>query len=46
MPLLDVPLLDRLQEEFRLSIKRLLGDLCLDLENQYGDVAKSLAKRK
>ena len=24
-------------------MKRLLGDLCLDLENQYADVAKSLA---
>ena len=43
MPLLDVPLLVRLQEEFRLSMKRLLGDLCLDLEGQYADVAKSLA---
>jgi len=43
MPLIDVPLLARLQEEFRLSMKRLLGDLCLDLENQYADVAKSLA---
>ena len=43
MPLLDVPLLARLQEEFRLSMKRLLSDLCLDLENQYADVAKSLA---
>ncbi len=42
MPLLDVSLLARLQEEFRLSMKRLLGDLCLDLENQYADVAKSL----
>ena len=43
MPLLDVPLLARLQEEFRLSMKGLLSDLCLDLENQYADVAKSLA---
>jgi HEXXH motif-containing protein len=43
MPLLDVPLLARLQEEFCLSMKRLLGDLCLDLENQYTDVTKSLA---
>jgi hypothetical protein len=43
MPLLDVPLLTRLQEEFRLSMKRLLSDLCLDLENQYTDVAKLLA---
>jgi hypothetical protein len=43
MPLLDVPLLARLQEEFRLSMKRLLGDLCQDLESQYADVAKSLA---
>jgi hypothetical protein len=43
MPLLDVPTLARLQEEFRLSMKRLLGDLCLDLESQYADVAKSLA---
>src|SRR4249920_2983340 len=43
MPLLDVSLLARLQEEFRLSMKRLLGDLCLDLESQYADVAKSLA---
>jgi len=42
MPLLDVPLLVRLQEEFRLSMKRLLGDLCLDLESQYAGVAKSL----
>ena len=43
MPLLDVPLLARLQEEFRLSMRRLLDDLCLDLESQYADVAKSLA---
>ena len=43
MPLFDVPLLARLQEEFRLSMKRLLSDLCLDLETQYADVAKSLA---
>ena len=42
MPLLDVPLLACLQEEFRLSMKRLLSDLCLDLESQYADVAKSL----
>ncbi|HSL02465.1 MAG TPA: hypothetical protein VK901_02865 [Nitrospiraceae bacterium] len=35
-------MLARLQEEFCLSMKRLLGDLCLDLENQYADVAKSL----
>ena len=43
MPLLDVPLLVRLQEEFCLSMKRLLSDLCLDLESQYADVAKSFA---
>lgn len=43
MPLLDQSLLARLQEEFRLSMKRLLGDLCLDLENQCADVATSLA---
>ena len=43
MSLLDVPLLARLQAEFRLSMKRLMGDLCLDLESQYADVAKSLA---
>ena len=43
MPLLDVPLLVRLQAEFCLSMKRLLSDLCLDLESQYADVAKSLA---
>jgi len=43
MPLLNVSLLARLQEEFRLSMKRLLGDLCLDLESQYADVAESLA---
>ncbi len=43
MPLLDVPSLVRLQEEFCLSMKRLLSDLCLDLESQYADVAKSLA---
>ena len=43
MPLLDVSLLVRLQGEFRLSMKRLLGDLCLDLENQYADVVTSLA---
>jgi hypothetical protein len=42
MPLIDVPLLACLQEEFRLSMKRLLSDLCLDLESQYADVAKSL----
>jgi hypothetical protein len=43
MPLLDVPVLARLQEEFRLSMKRLLDDLCLDLESQYADLAKTLA---
>ena len=43
MPLLDAPVLARLQEEFCLSMKRLLSDLCLDLESQYADVAKSLA---
>ena len=43
MPLLDVPMLALLQGEFRQSMKRLLGDLCLDLENQYADVAKTLA---
>ena len=42
MPLLDVSLLVRLQAEFRLSMKRLLSDLCLDLENQYAEVATSL----
>ena len=44
MLLLDVPLLVRLQEEFCLSMKRLLSDLCLDLESQYADVAKSLSR--
>lgn len=43
MPLLDAPWLARLQEEFRLSMRRLLDDLCLELESQYADVAKSLA---
>ncbi len=43
MLLLDVPLLVRLQEEFCLSLKRLLSDLCLDLESQYADLAKSFA---
>ena len=43
MSLLDAPLMARLQEEFRLSMKRLLSDLCLDLESRYADVAKSLA---
>jgi len=43
MPLLDVPLLARLQGEFRLSMKRLLSALCLDLECQYAEIAKSLA---
>ena len=43
MRLLDVPLLVRLQEEFCLSMKRLLSDLCLDLESQYAGVAKSFA---
>ncbi|MBK5280496.1 MAG: hypothetical protein JJE16_00250 [Nitrospiraceae bacterium] len=43
MTLLDVPLPARLQEEFGLSMKRLLGDLCLDLESQYADVVESLA---
>src|SRR5678815_5673566 len=42
MPLLDAPWLARLQEEFRLSMRRLLDDLCLELESQYADVAKSL----
>jgi len=42
MPLLDVPLLACLLKEFRLSMKRLLSDLCLDLESQYADVAKLL----
>ncbi len=42
MPLFDQSLLVRLRGEFRLSMKRLLGDLCLDLENQYADVATSL----
>jgi hypothetical protein len=42
MPLLDAPSLVRLQEEFCLSMKRLLSDLCLDLESQYADVTKSL----
>jgi hypothetical protein len=43
MPLLDAPFMARLQDEFRLSMKRLLSDLCLDLESQYADIAKSLA---
>lgn len=43
MPLLDAPFMARLQDEFRLSMKRLLSDLCLDLEGQYAEVAKSLA---
>ena len=43
MRLLDVPLLVRLQEEFCLSMKRLLSDLCRDLESQYAGVAKSFA---
>jgi HEXXH motif-containing protein len=43
MSLLDGPLLVRLQEEFRLSMKRLLHDLCLDLESQYAEVVESLA---
>ena len=43
MPLLDASLLARLQEEFRLSMKRLLADLCHDLESEYAEVAKSLA---
>jgi hypothetical protein len=43
MQLSDAPSLAGLQEEFRLSMKRLLGDLCLDLESQYADVVKSLA---
>jgi hypothetical protein len=42
MPLLDVPLLTCLQGEFRLSMTRLLDDLCLELESQYAGVAKSL----
>ena len=43
MPLIDAPFMARLQDEFRLSMKRLLSDLCLDLESQYADIAKSLA---
>lgn len=41
MPLLDLPLLTSLRDEFRLSMKRLLGDLCQELEQEYGDIAGS-----
>ena len=41
MPLLELPLLTSLRDEFRLSMRRLLSDLCRDLEQSYGDIAKS-----
>lgn len=40
MPLLDLSLLTGLRDEFRLSMKRLLNDLCRDIEQSYGDIAK------
>jgi HEXXH motif-containing protein len=40
MMLLDATALARLQHEFRQSMRTLLMDLCLDIENQYLDLAE------
>ena len=39
MPLLELPLLTRLTDEFRLSMRRLLQDLCRELQADYPDLA-------
>ncbi|HEX8751742.1 MAG TPA: HEXXH motif-containing putative peptide modification protein, partial [Nitrospira sp.] len=42
MLLLDAAAIVRLQGEFRQSMRTLLMDLCLDMENQYGTLAERL----
>ena len=42
MPLLDSHLLTRLTDEFRLSMRRLLQDLCGDLQADYGVLSSRL----
>jgi HEXXH motif-containing protein len=39
MPLLELPLLTRLADEFRLSMQRLFQDLCRELQADYPDLA-------
>jgi HEXXH motif-containing protein len=39
MPLLELPLLTRLTDEFRLSMQRLLQDLCRELQADYQDLS-------
>ena len=39
MPLLELPLLTRLTDEFRLSMQRLLQDLCRELQADYPDLS-------
>jgi HEXXH motif-containing protein len=39
MPLLELPLLTRLTDEFRLSMQRLLQDLCRELQTDYQDLS-------
>ncbi|MBH0176886.1 MAG: hypothetical protein HP491_03250 [Nitrospira sp.] len=39
MPLLELPLLTRLTDEFRLSMQRLLQDLCRELQRDYSDLS-------
>jgi HEXXH motif-containing protein len=39
MPLLELPLLTRLTDEFRLSMQRLLQDLCRELQSDYPDLS-------
>jgi HEXXH motif-containing protein len=43
MSLLDSTILARLQAEFCLSMKALLGGLCQDLDQQYSKIAQSLS---
>ena len=42
MPLLDAHLLTRLTDEFRLSMRRLLQDLCRELQADYGALSSRL----
>ncbi|MBH0194602.1 MAG: hypothetical protein HP494_03160 [Nitrospira sp.] len=39
MPLLELPLLTRLTDEFRLSMQRLLQDLCRELQRDYPELS-------
>ncbi len=42
MSLLDAAALGRLQHEFRRSMRKLLADLCADLDHEYAGLAESL----